>query len=84
MTPVPPSQLVPPLTPGPTPGPPADTPPPPTPVVRDAIPRALRALMPHNAPGLKEQPATVPADAPAAPPGLRRSTRKTKQFSDTN
>nr|KAG5706167.1 hypothetical protein BaRGS_025789 [Batillaria attramentaria] len=84
MTPVPPSQLVPPLTPGPTPGPPADTPPPPTPVVRDAIPRALRALMPHNAPGLKEQPATVPADAPAAPPGLRRSTRKTKQFPDTN
>ncbi|KAK7489609.1 hypothetical protein BaRGS_00019243 [Batillaria attramentaria] len=60
--------ITPPTPARPTPGPPADTPPPPTPVVRDAIPRALRALMPHN--GLKEQPATVPADAPAAPPGL--------------
>ena len=62
-------------SPMPDPGPNAEVPPP-TPSTKD-IPRALRVLMPHNAPGLKEQDA--PEQVEAFPGCPRRSTRRTKQ-----
>ena len=62
-------------TPMPDPGPIAEMRPP-TPSTMD-IPRALRVLMPHNAPGLKEQDA--PEHAEASPGCPRRSTRRIKQ-----
>ena len=40
------------------------------------VPRALRALMPHNAPGLKEQ--TTPPQTDIMPGAPRRSTRLAK------
>ncbi|KAK3884025.1 hypothetical protein Pcinc_011694 [Petrolisthes cinctipes] len=50
-----------------------------------AIPRALRNLMPHNAPGLKEWPTVGPimsppsTPSPGSPaPSVRRSTRQTR------
>ena len=46
---------------------------------RRNIPRALRALEPYNAPGLKEPPLNMP-DANDDTPGLRRSTRNTRQL----
>ena len=67
-------------TPMPDPGPVAEMTPP-TPSTKD-IPRALRVLMPHNAPGLKEQ--DVPRQAEASPGCPRRSTRRTKQSLTAN
>lgn len=59
------------------PGPVAETTPPSTSKATVVgVPRALRALMPHNAPGLTEQ---AVAPHPDSPPGRpRRSTRLTK------
>ena len=57
---------------------PAAMPPPTPPVQGKEIPRALRVLLPHNAPGLKERD-TLPA--PGTPPGgPRRSARTTSQI----
>ena len=43
------------------------------------LPRALRALLPHNVPGLMDQPIPAPAaSTPAPSPVTRHSTRPTK------
>ena len=74
MTSCPPSPL-PDLT--PRSAPPLDVSPTPTKVTKE-IPYALRRLMTHNAPGLKEQPVSTSAEQSTAPPGPRRSTRGNK------